>query len=667
MRNNIFNRLKNSLIICLIIVSFIVNCIVLSTFNNVLIVYGDNKPYTVSDVQNIYDGIIGFKLNKSGFSSVQNWIDMELSKNAGVTSEWYILGLSQNGKYNFKKYESGLNNYLKNNTVYSASSRQKYALSYIAIGSNNEYISTVLNDSIGKQGIMSYVYGLHLLNNGYKSNVENITSVKDKILSLQLSDGGFAVMGNVSDNDVTAMTIQSLAPFYKSDSNVKNAIDKAVTLLSERQLVDGDYSNYGVPNSESTAQVMTALCSIGINPEMDERFIKNGNSLIDGLKKYKLADGSFTHKENGGFDENATSQVFYSLVAFFRMSNNKSGLYILDNRNPNALNNNSSSVTVPNEQHTTQIVPTDNVNNNDDKNKQESTAKEEINHNISETEELQTSRNEDSSSTASEKITSDSNSSEKESESNTETTEQETNVENSEMPNSNNNNTTEDETVSDIESSEKTTDGQFNNSDVKDKKVENKKNSNYKIGVSIVTVIISGIVGVILFLKKKFNKKNLIVLIGVTIFLICFVIFTDFQSKDSYYNGKDTLKENIIGSVTFSIRCDKAIGKTESEYIPSDGVILENTDFKIEKNDTVYDILVEAARKYKIQIDNTGNDNMAYIAGINYLYEFECGELSGWTYKVNGEIPSVGCDKYELKAGDKIEWIYTLELGKDIE
>ena len=57
---------------------------------------------------------------------------------------------------------------------------------------------------------------------------------------------------------------------------------------------------------------------------------------------------------------------------------------------------------------------------------------------------------------------------------------------------------------------------------------------------------------------------------------------------------------------------------------------------------------------------------MAYIAGINYLYEFDFGELSGWTYRVNGEVPSVGCDKYELKDGDKVEWIYTCELGKDI-
>ena len=144
------------------------------------------------------------------------------------------------------------------------------------------------------------------------------------------------------------------------------------------------------------------------------------------------------------------------------------------------------------------------------------------------------------------------------------------------------------------------------------------------------------------------------------------VIFTDFQSKDSYYNGKDTLKEDVIGSVNFSIRCDKAVGKVDSEYIPSDGVIVENTDFKIEKNDTVYDILIEAARKYKIQIENTGNDNMAYIAGINYLYEFDCGFVSGWMYKVNGWFPNYGSSRYAVKDGDVIEWLYTCDLGRDI-
>ena len=55
-----------------------------------------------------------------------------------------------------------------------------------------------------------------------------------------------------------------------------------------------------------------------------------------------------------------------------------------------------------------------------------------------------------------------------------------------------------------------------------------------------------------------------------------------------------------------------------------------------------------------------------YIRGINYLYEFSCGPLSGWRYRVDGEYPNFGCSKYELKDGQNIEWIYTCDLGEDV-
>jgi len=58
---------------------------------------------------------------------------------------------------------------------------------------------------------------------------------------------------------------------------------------------------------------------------------------------------------------------------------------------------------------------------------------------------------------------------------------------------------------------------------------------------------------------------------------------------------------------------------------------------------------------------------MVYISGINHIYEFDYGELSGWMYRVNGGTPSVGCGSYILSDGDKIEWLYTCELGEDLK
>ena len=148
---------------------------------------------------------------------------------------------------------------------------------------------------------------------------------------------------------------------------------------------------------------------------------------------------------------------------------------------------------------------------------------------------------------------------------------------------------------------------------------------------------------------------------------VTFVSVTNFVSPNDYYNGEDKHKDDIIGYVSMTIRCDTIVGKSESEYIPRDGIILDITEFEIEDGDSVYDILIEAARKYNIRVENNGSADMVYISGINYLYEFDFGDLSGWVYHVNGIAPSVGCGEYVLSDGDTIEWLYTCNLGNDIK
>lgn len=75
-------------------------------------------------------------------------------------------------------------------------------------------------------------------------------------------------------------------------------------------------------------------------------------------------------------------------------------------------------------------------------------------------------------------------------------------------------------------------------------------------------------------------------------------------------------------------------------------------------------------RHEQIQMEFQGaKDNAyasAYIQGINYLYEFSCGNLSGWMYRVNGEFPSYGISRYQLKDKDELELVYTCDLGRDV-
>ena len=276
------------------------------------------------------EGIIEYNLQKSSADSVQEWIDGDLTDDAGAGSEWYVIALSNNGDYDFSNYNTALNNYLSENEVGSASSRLKYALTYIAIGDEtNPYISKALSDSIGEQGIMSLVFGLHLLNNGCKCDAYSVNGLIDELLSLQLADGGFSVMGEYGDVDVTAMTVQALAVHY-NNSAVKSAVDDALDFLSARQLENGGYSAYGVENPESSAQVIIALSSLEINVCNDDRFIKNGNSVFDGMSSFLLQDGSFCHKEGGTSDATATAQVLSASIAYDNFINGKSLFYIFN-------------------------------------------------------------------------------------------------------------------------------------------------------------------------------------------------------------------------------------------------------------------------------------------------------------------------------------------------
>lgn len=125
---------------------------------------------------------------------------------------------------------------------------------------------------------------------------------------------------------------------------------------------------------------------------------------------------------------------------------------------------------------------------------------------------------------------------------------------------------------------------------------------------------------------------------------------------------------------TISINC-KAIAKNldklaeEKHFlVPEDGIILTETETEISEGETAFDVLKRITRENNIHMEfvETPLYNSVYIEGINNLYEFDCGESSGWVYTVNGQIPSCSSSKYILKDGDKIAWIYTLEFGKDI-
>ncbi len=125
---------------------------------------------------------------------------------------------------------------------------------------------------------------------------------------------------------------------------------------------------------------------------------------------------------------------------------------------------------------------------------------------------------------------------------------------------------------------------------------------------------------------------------------------------------------------TLSIRCDTIqnnmalFNKDKRNVLPNNGVILETATVPFQEGESVFDVLKRVTRERRIHLEfkSTPVYQSAYIQGIHNLYEFDCGALSGWMYKVNGNFPNYGCSRCLLKPGDVIEWVYTCDLGRDV-
>ena len=104
------------------------------------------------------------------------------------------------------------------------------------------------------------------------------------------------------------------------------------------------------------------------------------------------------------------------------------------------------------------------------------------------------------------------------------------------------------------------------------------------------------------------------------------------------------------------------------DILPKDGIILKKTEVTYSSGESVFDVLLRETRNRRIHMEYSFTPlyNSSYIEGIANLYEYDCGNLSGWAYKVNGWLPNYGLSRYRISDGDNIEIRYTCDLGADL-
>ena len=261
-----------------------------------------------------------------------------------IGGEWAVIGLSRAGLLSdtaARSYERSVEDYVQQAgsvRLHHAKSTEnsRTILGLTAAGCDAANVAGVdltagLSDMtfVRAQGLNGPIWALIALDSHNYPTMGDVTREKliQVILDAQLSNGGWNLSGNDADPDMTAMAIQSLAPYYKENEAVKAAVDKALDVLSELQLATGGFGSWGTENSESCAQVIVALTALGIDPAKDSRFIKNGLTILDALASYYVDGGGFRHIASGDRDGMATEQGYYALAAYYRFINGQTRLY----------------------------------------------------------------------------------------------------------------------------------------------------------------------------------------------------------------------------------------------------------------------------------------------------------------------------------------------------
>ncbi|MBQ3054444.1 MAG: DUF4430 domain-containing protein [Clostridia bacterium] len=156
-------------------------------------------------------------------------------------------------------------------------------------------------------------------------------------------------------------------------------------------------------------------------------------------------------------------------------------------------------------------------------------------------------------------------------------------------------------------------------------------------------------------------------IISVTLAILMALSSLMLSSCETKESGKSETFSIKISCETVLENKDK-LPEEKRELVPENGIFYENDHLEFSQGQTLYQVLKTLMQKEKIHIDfNTSNSfGSVYVRGIGNIYELDCGNLSGWFMKINGEFPNEDCGSYKVKQGDIVEFLYTCNMGEDL-
>lgn len=268
---------------------------------------------------------------------------------SSIGGEWAVIGLARNGSLPADYAASYYSNLVRtlrdtggvlHRVKYTEYSRVVIALSSLGFDPTDVAGYDVLSplgdfDQVCWQGANGPIWALIALDSrGYDAPTApegkrqtTRDALVGAILESEIAGGGWALSGSVPDVDMTAMALTSLAPYRGARADAAAAIERGLSVLSSLQGEGGGFGDAGSASSESCAQVVVALASLGIDPASDERFVKESGSVLDALCAFAVPGGGFKHVADGEVNGMATEQGFYALVAYERLLSGKMSLF----------------------------------------------------------------------------------------------------------------------------------------------------------------------------------------------------------------------------------------------------------------------------------------------------------------------------------------------------
>ena len=388
------------------------------------------------------------------------------------------------------------------------------------------------------------------------------------------------------------------------------------------QGIDGSYGN-----AESTAQVVLALCELGIDPHTDERFNGNGVSPVDALLQYARDDGSFCHTLGGDANGMSTEQALYTLAGVQRFYEKQNSLYDMNDVNlgDGAASGAVSGVTIlpsgeqvlavnDTLQLTARVLPV----NAENKTVTWSSSHPEIvsvdNYGLLTAKKLGTATI----------------------------------------------------TVTTVDGGKTATLTVRVQDVVKVTGVSlDSVNSPVEVGKTVqlhATVRPANATNRALRWSSDNPRIATVSASG--------VVRGVAEGKATIYVA--TMDGNFTDSVEITVKDGSSVGTVKlsvDKLTIQKGFVIKPQEVELQKGDTVWDVLKRELdrRGIRYEYSNYTQYNSIYVESIDGDGEFDHGSGSGWKYNVNGIYPDYGCSRYVLKDGDSIQWRYTTNLGDDLD